>query len=240
MSKIRGVKCQPRPIVEFDDRWKARELKRFADGKYKPVIWVGQAWWDNNHNKDHFVHVSLKDQTKIAFTKSDGDGIKDIQTAIKPGKYLTEFFSHLLTAEQIREYAMQQSMPFENKELKFATTPEEIERVYKPKLGSSCFSGTTKANLYGSGDFAVAYIEDESGEITARAVCAPERKIYTYPYGDDTRLERLLEKAGYSQSYGSGWKGLRLLAKWYWRDFYTDFGGRVSKHPTDKDYYVID
>lgn len=239
LTLTKGVRFQPRP-VKADDSWKDRERKRFADGTYKQVC---REILDIStlHYPDHFVHVSIKDQTRIAFTRNAKDGSADIQTSIKPGKYLTEFFGKVLTTEQIKEFAMQHSMTYENKELKFATTPEEIERIYKPSLGSSCFSGTKKANLYGSGDFAVAYIEDDKGNIKARSVCAPERKVYIRPYGDSARLSKLLEEAGYSDSdYDSEpWKGLRLLKERYWAGFYTDFGGNVVPHPTEPDKYLV-
>ena len=242
LTQLRNAKFQPRPIEESSDGWMARERQRFVDGSYKLVVWIGQEWWDKNHNPDHFVHVSVKDPTRIAFTKNAKDGSSDIQTSMKPGKYLTEFFGKILTAEQIRDYAMQHSTKFETQELKFATTPEEIERVYKPSLGSSCFSGTKKANLYGSGDFAVAYIEDSKGNIKARSVCCPERKIYIRPYGDYKRLEKLLTDAGYNDTdyYSGPWKGLKLLKEHHWDDFYTDFGGRAVPHPTDNKYLVIE
>ncbi len=240
LTETTGGKFQPRPVAEPDDIWRDRERLRFANGAYKLVIWDGMNWWDKNHNPNHFAHVSVKDPTRIAFTKDSRDGTKDIQTSMKPGKYLTEFFAKVLTADQIRTYAMQHSMKFENKELKFVTTPEEIQRVYKPRLGCSCFSDTTKANLYGSGDFAVAYIEDKTGAITARAVCAPERKIFARTYGDDYRLRKLLNEAGYTaSSFRSDWQGLRLLKKWYWRGFYLDCGGYPEPNLTDEEYFVI-
>lgn len=219
--------------------WKDREQERFDNGNYKPVVWAGQDWFDNNKNQDHFLHVSVKDPTRIAFTKCERDGDRDIQTAMKPGKYLAAYFK-MLTPEQVRTYAMQHSTTFETTELKFATTPEEIQRVYKPSIGHSCFSGTTKANLYGSGDFAVAYIE-KGGEIKARAVCAPARKIYVRPYGDDTRLRSLLEKAGFKDTdYDSKpWRGLRLLKAHHWSGFYSDFGSRHGPCPTEPDKYLV-
>jgi len=223
--------------------WKGREQERFDNGSYKPVVWAGQDWFDNNKNPDHFLHVSVKDPTRIAFTKCERDGSRDIQTAMKPGKYLAAYFK-MLTPEQVKNYAMQHSTTFEKTELKFATTPEEIQRVYEPRLGGSCFSGTTKANLYGSGDFAVAYIEGDDGKIKARSVCAPERKVYIRPYGDDARIRKLLNTAGYTEAdyydNAKAWKGLRLLKEWYWSGFYSDFGGRAVPHPTEPEkYYVI-
>lgn len=241
LSDMMGGKFQPRPVVESDDIWKAREAQRFVSGEYKPVCWSGQYWWDQNHNASHFVHVAIKDPTRIAFTKDARDGAKDVQTSMKPGKYLTEFFGKILTTEQIKVFAMQHSTTFENKELKFATTPEEIQKVYEAKNLGSCFSGTTKANLYGSGDFAVAYIETE-GIVKARAVCCPERKIYARPYGDEYRLTKLLAEAGYKKSnYSHEWTGLKLLTKWFWRGFYTDFGGdpKPNADEKDKEFFTI-
>ncbi len=234
LTRRYGVKFQPRPLM--DVAWRTREQQRMVDEHYKPVVWIGQEWWDNEHNPHHYAHVSLVDPTKIGFTRNDKDGSADVQTAMKPGKYLTEFFAEVLSTERIKEAAMQHSMTYEQKEVKFATTPEDIERVYKPSIGYSCFSGTTKANLYGSGDFAVAYIERD-GEITARAICAPSRKIYIRPYGDSVRLQNLLDKMGFE--HDGDWTGLRLLKKWHWRGFYADFDGHVIAHPTDPDYMII-
>lgn len=241
LVKLMGGKFQPRPVLSTAGDWKAREQKRFADGHYKPTTWIGQEWFDKNYSKDHFLHISVKDPTRVAFTKSDRDGAADVQTSMKPGKYLTEFFGKVLTAEQIRTFAMNHATTFENKELKFATTPEDIERVYKPSLGSSCFSGTKKANLYGSGDFAVAYIENDKGEIKARSVCCPARKIYIHPYGDRERIRSLLTEAGYHEGgYNrTEWIGLKLLTKHYWNGFYTDFGCYPKPGPDDKEFFTI-
>jgi len=96
------------------------------------------------------------------------------------------------------------------------------------------------ANLYGSGDFAVAYIESD-GKITARAVCAPERKVHAKTYGDDYRLKKLLTDAGFvdCECRAEKFRGLRLVKAHHWDGFYTDFGGKVVPHPTDDKYLVI-
>lgn len=240
LSKKHNAKFQPRPVKAGND-WRDRERKRFKNGEYKGVIWTIEPWWKEIN--DHFAHVAVKDPTRIAFTPDAEKGEADKQTLIAPGKYLQKFFAGALTCDQIREFAMQHSAEFEQKELKFAYSPEEIELVYKPKLGSSCFSGTTQANLYGSGDFTIAYLEKEAGKITARAVCAPARKIYIHPYGDCDRIESALEKLGYKNAgYDRDvWKGLRLLKKWHWCGFYTDWGTRnFTTDPKDPNYLIID
>ena len=238
LTEARGVKHQPRPLLDVD--WRTREQQRMADGHYKPVVWIGKEWWDNEHNPHHFAHVSAADPAQIGFTLDDRNGVADVQTHMKPGKYLTKFFGEVLTKERIREAAMQHSMEYEQTELKFATTAEEIQRVYKPRIGMSCFSGSTKANLYSSGDFAVAYIERD-GEITARCVCSPVKQIYTRQYGDSERLMRLLDNAGFSYADWNSkkWLGLRLVKALHWPGFYTDFGHGVENHPDDPRYMII-
>ena len=240
LSKKFNAKFQPRPLRVLSD-WRDRERKRFAGNEYKPVIWLNEAWWKDI--TDHFAHVAVKDPTRIAFTPDAEKGEADKQTLIAPGKYLQKFFGDVLSCGQIRTHAMQHSLQFEQNELKFASTVEEIERVYKPTLGCSCFSGTTKANLYGSGDFAVAYLEDENGKVTARCVCIPSRKIYIHPYGDYERIGSLLEKAGYKDAgyTKSHFTGLRLLKKWHWHGFYGDWGTpRLVPDPENDKFLIID
>lgn len=243
LTALNGVKFQPRPIHDITDLtgWRDRERNRFKSGEYKPVVWAKEPWWKDL--PDHFAHVGIKDKTRIAFTPDSIKGEMDKQTAMLPGKYLKQFFGDVLTDEQIRDYAMQHNTQFEQNELFFARTPEEIQEVYKPYLGSSCFSGTTNANLYGSGDFAVAYIKNTNGKITARCVVVPERKLYVRVYGDDARLATLLKKAGFrNPGYGTDeYKGLRLLKKWMWDGFYADFGlnGRPQPDPNNKEYLII-
>ena len=221
LTAERGIKFQPRPVASKVD-WHERELKRFKTGEYTPVLWTKEKWWKEIDG--HFAHIGVKDAARIAYTPDATKSEADRQTVTLPGKYLTQFFGDVLTPEQIRTFAMQHSTQFEKNELKFARTVEEIERVYKPSLGSSCFSGSTKANLYASGDFEVAYIEDDNGKITARAVCSVKDKFYPRTYGDDSRLKTLLEAAGYKVSTdGNKYRGLRLLKQWYWEGFYADF-----------------
>ena len=132
LSKVHNVKFQPRPVNSKND-WRDRERKRFESGEYKPVAWANEPWW--KEIKDHFTHIAVKDPAKVAFTPDAEKGEADKQISIAPGKYLKTFFGDVLTSDQIRDHAMQHSAKFEQKELKFATTVEEIERVYKPTLG---------------------------------------------------------------------------------------------------------
>lgn len=243
LTKAKGCKYQPRPIKDVNDlfHWTGREFNRFKTGEYQPVLWVKETWW--KEIPDHFAHIGVKDKTRIAFTPDNEKGEADRQTAMLPGKYLQQFFGDVLSKEQIRDFATQHSAKFEMNELKWAHGPEEIEKVYKGGQLGSCFSNTTKANLYGTDDFAVAYLADTKGKVTARALCVPARKVYPYSYGDCTRIDELLAKAGYKRTYGgSNYEGLRMLKKWMWHGWYPDwdYNGRdYEDDPTNPEFLII-
>jgi hypothetical protein len=241
LTAAKGVKFQPRPLkIEDLFDWKAREILRFKNGEYTPVLWVNERWW--KEIPDHFAHIGVKDKTRIAFTPDAEKGEADRQTAMLPGKYLQQFFSDVLTAEQVRKFSMQHATKFEDNNIKWARTVEEIEHVYKVGPDGSCFKGSTKANLYASGDFAVAYIEDTKGKITARALCAVDRMVYPYLYGDRERLQERLKKAGYKLSTnGDDYAGLKLLKQWMWDGWYPDWypHSDYDDDPDNKDLLII-
>lgn len=240
LSRLKGVRYQPRPVKVggYEDR----ERARFANGEYSPVVWVKEKWW--REIDGHFAHVAVKNPTMIAFTPDPAKGAADRQTSIAPGKYLQMFFGDKMTPQEIKMYALQHAAKYDCHDIKFATTAEEIQEVYKTKVGS-CFDGT-KANLYGSGDFAVAYLM-EDGKVKARTVCAPERKKYVRIYPcDNAQLRGGLEKAGYERSsLQDDYSGLRLLAKWMWKGFYADWydGGNIygpyNPDPNDERYLLV-
>lgn len=101
-------------------------------------------------------------------------------------------------------------------DVKFATTPEDIERVYLTGP-SSCMTkpashfasgGTHPVRMYGAGDLAVAYITKRRGEgITQRAMCWPAKKIYSRIYGTGP-LEGFLKELGFTVGK---FDGARLL-----------------------------
>jgi hypothetical protein len=238
LSKLNGKKYQPRPVADRID-WHEREKKRFANGDYTPVLWTKQKWWKEIDG--HFAHVGVKDKTRIAFTPDAEKGAADRQTAMLPGKYLKQFFGDVLSADQIRDFAMEHNTKFEVNEFKLARTVEEIEHVYKTGPNDSCFAKTTKGNLYASGDFAVAYLEDAKGKITARALCSDKKKVFPRAYGDSCRLKGMLVKAGYKQSTnGADYNGHRLLKEWYWDGYYSDwYSTDTIDDPKDEKFLII-
>ena len=152
-------------------KWKTRELKRFESGQYTAVPWAAETWARRKEIDSHFPHVSEKNPSQIAFTENSEKGDRDIQTPMRPGKYLRRFYDEILDERQITEWAGKFAAANESIEVKFAHTPDEIERVYR-EGPNSCMAYSIDeyaadihpTRVYGAGDLAIAYIESEIKE----------------------------------------------------------------------------
>ncbi len=198
LSRELGTKVQPRRIAaDVDsDTWRDRERERMGNGEYIAM----PAEWDLEAIKDHFLHPSKDDPTKLAFIESPEKGVLDRQTRVTPGRYLERFYPHLSQTERNRYIAMIDKPDG----LHFAVTADEIIATYT-RGPSSCMSHPTEkfqsrpvhpVKPYAGGDLQVAYLKRD-GAITARALVWPERKLYGRVYGDIARIERALGDAGY-------------------------------------------
>lgn len=188
--------------------WHERETSRQAA---RPLLgWCEQSFWREEHSiyKYHFPHGATGNPALIAYTVDDEKGERDIQTPIKPGRYLRQFFSHVLSEKQIAYYAdmhtkyKPQATIWADLPVKFATTEQDIVDVYA-RGPVSCMSGNGfatadnigPARVYAAGDLAIAYMEASeplserrapSHTIVARALCWPEKKVVgrVYPTPD--------------------------------------------------------
>ena len=184
--------------------WRIRE--EHALGRTMPVWW-SQPWWNTPEalkvRGDHYVHQSVSDRTLLAYTQDNRKGSLDIQTPIKPGRYLARFFGDILSPMEIAKMAAWQTTgtyetDYNNPEvypLAFAYEPEAIVEVYKDGP-ASCMShdecdyragGEHPTMIYGAGDLAIAYLRHhETGKIVARALTWPAKKfcgrIYPTPH----------------------------------------------------------
>lgn len=98
-----------------------------------------------------------------------------------------------------------------NSEVKFATTQDEIYRVYQDGP-HSCMKDNESVKAYAGDDTAVAYLEHK-GEIIARTVVCNNEEIglaYVCTYGFGEPLERLLEERGYKSGDLDGCSLLKL------------------------------
>lgn len=220
LSDDLGVKIQPRRIN--DKNWKIREATRMKDGTYQPLPWADQKWWGElaNIHSDHYPHVSIQKTALIAFTEDDTKGSADVQTPLKPGRYLERFFGGQLNNYVIRDLSAIFSSKYEDNKLQFAETPDDLEEIFT-EGPSSCMSkaaseyktnGVHPVRMYAAGDLQLAYLRRQ-GRVVARAIVWPEKKIYNTPYGDGARIKDLLHKAGFKSGTPFGARLTRLKYK---------------------------
>ena len=168
LTKREGTKWQPRRIVE-DTKWRKREEKRFYDGIYYPVPWDSQNWYrGSSPDLNHFAHISIEQDAMIAFTPDNEHGTADKQKRMKPGKYLTEYFSYQLSPDGIRDWVAEFTVRYDDISFKLATTAKEIGEIYM-NGPTSCMqytadnflcNGVHPSAVYAGPDLAVAYLDN--------------------------------------------------------------------------------
>lgn len=183
------------------ERWRCREARRFESGTYTRIPWS-----DIDSQPDHFAHLSLKTPGLVAYTENDEKGALDRQTAVRPGKYLAQYYPHLSKTDTDRYIA---ACLTDLPTLELTTAPDQCEFVYThgPR---SCMSRPAHAyqghchpaRIYGnSPDLALAFVRNtaDPDRIVARCVVWPALKIAVRVYPPDHAvMYQLLEQAGYT------------------------------------------
>ena len=222
---------QPRKIESTDDSaWHKREEQRFLSGEYIPLVEQlnhEAGIYELQHNVRLFAHISKKNPELIAYTKDSIKGAQDKQSLISIKSFIdlisnkdnnTKDYLRLLQLNWARDNTPAQ--------FKIATTADEIEQVYtnydkeSRHVSTSCmryshdetrwpkvdYQPCHPVRAYAGGDLAVAYMTNSEGKTIARALCCPDRKIYSRMYADSDLLHKALQDAGYSKSsyYGTG------------------------------------
>lgn len=213
-----GTEC------DYDD-WAAF---RFSTGEWVPVPWAKEPWATY---APPFHHAHLSVDGRVLFWRSPQEAQADATaSSSKPGSYLKAYFGDVLTPRQIEEWVHKADPPGEI-EIS-GTDPESIYEAYRSVGHSSCMayedgSSTwatpgrkSPVRVYGAGDLAVALLRRQ-GQIVARALVWPEKKVAGRQYGDDRRMRLALKEAGYTldggedncmDTWGSGnFSGARLL-----------------------------
>jgi len=209
-----GIKVVVKPYIVPTDEWKDREQGRLDSGEYTKVIPELQ----KHCLPEHFVHVSKKNPSLIAYTANPDKGVADKQTQSSVMGYLERFAPTLSYKEREEIHHTHMDM-YCAVELKWARTPDEIEYVYTHysedacSVSESCMryaadeftSQFHPVRVYGDSDLSVAYLTDEFGYTVARALVWEEKLIYSRVYGgndDGNKLHHLLRKKGFKKSCG--------------------------------------
>lgn len=181
---------------------------RWKDHWQEPV-WQNAPWFrDSVWARVHQVHQSEENPAMIAYNRSIDNIRRDIQTRTKPGKYLTQFFSDVLTQDEIRMWAEKQiAYASCTGELSYIENDNEEGWVDIYQRGpNSCMQGEDCVGVYaypGNG-LRLAYIETAK-DVQARAIVRNNDdgtpmgyiRIYATEQRWTTKLKDLLDAAGY-------------------------------------------
>lgn len=184
----------------------------------------------------HFATCGAYDEKlkscPISFIKNDDMGMQGRRSLLSAEGYLKKYLAPILRGTELEQMLAVHNEACKPVEVLFARTKAEIKRVYvnyDKSIGNlqSCMrhsnwamlkgSGLTHpTQVYAAGDLAIAYLKNSKGKTTARALCWPERKLYSRVYGADDKLHKGLRALGYSKSryYGSQYgslEGAKLL-----------------------------
>jgi hypothetical protein len=215
-------------LKKIEQSWQIREEGRLISNEYEhiPVKWeeIFLNQDEDTRNKiwlNYFPHISKEQPSKIAYTENPAKGEKDIQTQIKPGKFLRKIMPDMSDTEVQRLVQIFNGVSISG-ELRIATTEEHIVFVYLNGPNScmghktSCYQTGSihPVSVYGSGDIGVAYVENprDSAKISARAVVNLIGKTYSRIYGESSMIKPLLEKNGWEYS-DTALNGTRLLKR---------------------------
>ena len=217
---------QPRKIesAAVDTSWHDREEERFQSGEYIPLVEQlnhEAGIYELKHNVRLFAHISKKNPSLIAYTKDAIKGAQDKQSLLSIEAFVkmvcvaddeTQAYLTLLQTNHAKAH-----MPAQ---FKLALTADEIEHVYtnydkeSRHIAASCMRHTHDelrwprvdgkpfhpVRAYAGGDLAIAYMINSEGKTTTRALCCPDRKLYSRVYADSDALHKALQEAGYSKS----------------------------------------
>jgi hypothetical protein len=194
-----GAKVQCRRMAQAGD-WRGAMQKRLESGE---LTLLPKAW-DLEPITDHFAHLAAIDTSKIGFIESEDHGVIQKVTVLTPGRYISRFYETEGKMDDNRRRKLIAAID-PSGEVYFATTPEDIEFVYRHGP-DSCMDGDHDFTglpcwpvaPYGAGDLAVAYTKNSRSNIQSRCVCWPEQKIFGRCYGDFQRIKAAMEAEGYT------------------------------------------
>ncbi|WP_187971141.1 hypothetical protein [Aquibium microcysteis] len=182
--------------------------------------WRGEDFWNKHWLRwiEHLPRPSKAVPGNLAYYQSPAKRAADIETPIKPGRYLRKYFADILSEDDIQRLGIAWQAATMPPELHVTQDADEIEAVYRGRYNGSCMhfgsgdwgGGCHPARVYAGPDLGIAYI-GERNSAAARCLVWPEKKLY-YPkwYGDYHRLELALGLAGWKAGSECDFEGARI------------------------------
>ena len=205
-------RCKAIKIGEDDPMlWRQRIERQLTDGELARVPWHDYYYNRGQCSTGMYEHIDPDDPTKVRFIASTTDGMQDRFTSMTPGRFLRRYVDADPPNDLFDTWCASMGLELTTSPLLFAKTPDEVVWVYN-NGPHSCMAyeeshpifahlgGRHPCEVYGNSDLAVAYII-RRGEITARALCWPDKKIHGRIYGDTVRLLERLKENDYVENW---------------------------------------
>lgn len=201
--------------------YKLREKFRFWDGIYEELPHLEYLLDEDQLElvKEVFAHRSLEDKSKVAFTKTQELGDKDVQTVMKPGRFLKYLFPDIDNEICKKFSAAMIVLAADLYRINTSAYEHDFADIYMNSDIESCMSdGESKfTNCFVDGKFfhptrvyalegngiEICWITDSvTGEIVGRCLLV-DKSEYTrvYPTDDQARqniCHNVLEDSGYA------------------------------------------
>lgn len=220
---------------------------------WKGTPWDSEEWAMGDYYWVHAAHISESDAGLVAFNLSNDKMRRNIQTKMKPGRYLQRFYGHVLSDEDIKYWSSKFSALAEGPVLHFidndtwAGSTSELEdawiNIYR-RGPHSCMKGKDAVRVYAmkGNHLALAYWEFE-GSIVGRCIVRNDEREWIRCYSDSgvisiETLEQRITNAGYKESRNL--EGIRVQKIEYnpgWVMPYLD--GRAQMVEDQGSYFVI-
>ncbi|MFA5388106.1 MAG: hypothetical protein WC322_07035, partial [Candidatus Paceibacterota bacterium] len=196
--------------------------------------WENEDWYVDSPHRARCAYPSQEAPGMVAYVESVDKLKRDIQTRVKPGRFLTKFFSDVLSEKEIKMWAERATAASEARStLHFveSTDPDGWEWVYESAHNfSSCMMydhpderylseglygeyHPVRAYAYPGNGLRLAYIGDPvgtpGGRVYARAIVRDTKGYegFIRVYGDSS-IHALLEQAGYAST--TSLKGVKV------------------------------
>ena len=233
--------------------------RKFHNREWQAVPWARENWFRGSpYAHLHLLHIGEQNPLQIAYTQSIEKLLANRQTPTKPGRYLTQFFSDVLTEVQIKHWAEKVTAASAPCELNYIAGDDRAGwiKVYAVPMESgdmSCMTGKTSVRVYAHDKsvLRLAYIT-QGGTIKGRAIVREDSKEYVRCYpntsGVDgqkfhTIMTEMIEAAGYTHGDLMGVKLAKLCYEGDTGRFvlpYLDAGeGRSPCIEDDGEYLLI-
>lgn len=205
-----------------DPLWHARELKRLDDLTYKPLPAQALKLLTQEQQeivRSYFPHISLKDERLLSYTQSPEKGELDIQTPIKPGKFLSKVLPDA-DNELVKSFAAVFSST-KGLRLVVEKSPEAFSYAYlNLKNSGSCMDARNSfsecvvngkvvhpATVYYNkcNDLHILYAINHEGTVIARCIGRADEMTHTRVYFDKNipascnKMHLLLKDSGWKE-----------------------------------------